>query len=139
MNKVVKIKLNSRIYNLEAILSACYTFIDRAYIFLDSDRNGEKVIVSLKNKKKSSNKMLKHLKEEFMNELLHCCLRYKISKNSKKIREYIVGRALYSVLSDSDLFSTDKELDYQKDPLGIAIPWEEKNKRKKKDARVKIQ
>jgi len=138
MNKVVKIRLNSRIYNLEAILSACYAFIDRAYIFLDSDCKGEKIIVSLKSKKKISKKISRFLKEEFKNELLHCCLRYKISRSSKKIREYIVGRALYSVLPDSDLFSSDKELDYQKDPLGIAMPWEEKNKRNKKDARVKI-
>ena len=96
MNNVVKMVLNSRIYNLEAILNACYTFIDRTYIFLDSDSKGERTVISLKGKKRLSQKMLKRLKGEFMNELLHSALRCKISKNNKKIREYIIGRALYS-------------------------------------------
>jgi len=116
------IKLNSKIYPLEAILSACYVFIDRAYIFLEGDSKGKTVKVSFKGKVKLSERKLKSLRGEFMNELLHCALRYKISKNNKKIREYIIGRAIYSALPAK----SGQTGDYQEDPLGIAVPWEEK-------------
>jgi len=130
----MEIKLNSKIYPLEAILNACYTFIDRAYIFLDTDRKKEIIKVSFKGKNKISEKKLEALKGEFMNELLQSALRYKISKNNKKIREYIIGRALYSALPTSDLVTANEKLDYIEDPLGIAIPWEEKYGKKKKQS-----
>ena len=120
------IKLNTRIYPLEAILNACYAFIDRAYIFLDSDFSGKQIKVYFKDKKGLSRKRAELFRSEFMNELLHCALRCNISKNNRKIREYIVGRALCSAVSVSDLLSGSTKLDYQRDPLGIAIPWEEK-------------
>ena len=116
------IKLNSKIYPLEVILSACYVFIDRAFIFLDGDFKKDLIKVSIKGKRGLSEKQLEWLRGEFMNELLHCALRYKISKSNKKIREYIIGRAIYSALP-----TKSEELSgYQEDPLGIAIPWEEK-------------
>jgi len=133
----VSINLNSKIYPLEAILNACYTFIDRAYIFLDSDSKRGQIKVSIKGKHRLSEKQLESLHGEFMNELLHCALRCAISKNNKKIREYIIGRALYSVLPTSDLFTASEKLDYQEDPLGITKTWEEKYG-KKKNARSKV-
>lgn len=134
-----KIELNSKIYPLEAILNACYIFIDRAYIFLDSDPKGNQIKVSIKGKKRLTQKQLEVLKGEFTNELLHSALRYQISKNNKKIREYIIGRALYSALPTPDLFTASGKLDYQEDPLGIAIPWEEKyGKKKKKNVKSKV-
>lgn len=134
----MQIKLSSNIYPLEAVLNTCYSFIERAYIFLDDDYKGENIKVSIKGKKKLSNRQLDSLRGEFMNELLHSTLRYKISKNNKKIREYIIGRALYSVLPDSDLVASDEKFDYREDPLSIAIPWEKKYGKKKKNARDKI-
>jgi len=137
----MNIQLNSKIYPLEAILNASYMFIDRAYIFLDSDSRKNGIVVSLKGKQRLSPKKLEDLRGEFMNELLHCALRYKISKNNKKIREYIIGRALYSALpvsmEETILDEDSGKLDYQQDPLGIAIPWEEKYG-KKRDARNKV-
>lgn len=133
----MEIILNSKIYPQEAILNASYVFIDRAYIFLDSDAKTENIRVSFKGKNKLSEKQFKALKGEFMNELLHSSLRYQISKNNKKIREYIIGRALYSAFPASDLITTEK-LDYQQDPLGIAMPWEEKYGKKKRVQNKKI-
>ena len=131
----MKFQLSCKIYPFEAVLNASYTFIDRVYIFLDSNLKEDKVIVSFKEKQKLSPKKLEDLRGEFMNELLHCVLRYKISKNNKKIREYIVGRALYSALPlpmEEALLGEDSgKLDYQEDPLGITIPWEEKHGKKK--------
>jgi len=137
----MKIQINSKIYPLEAILNASYAFIDRTYIFLDDDSRKNEITVSLKGKQRLSTKKLNNLRGEFMNELLHCALRCKISKNNKKIREYIVGRALYSALplsmEETILEDDSEKLSYQEDPLGIAIPWEEKYG-KKKNARNKV-
>lgn len=139
MNNVIKIALDNKIYNIEAILNACYTFIERAYIFLDSDSQGRKITVLMKSKQNFSPKKIERLKGEFMNELLHNALRYTISKNNKKLREYIVGRALYSALPASEVASSEEKLDYIEDPLGIAVPWEEKyGKKKRKNIRAKI-
>ncbi|MDP1852673.1 MAG: His-Xaa-Ser system protein HxsD [Candidatus Omnitrophota bacterium] len=135
----MKIELRTKIYPLEAILSTCYLFIDSIYFFLDLDAGkDEKVVVSLKPKKKLSDRQIELLKDSFMNELLYSALRCIVSKNNKKIREYVVARALYSTPPDSnfDLFSSDEKLDYRDDPLGIAVPWEDKygkNKKVKKD------
>lgn len=130
----MKIELNSKIYPLEAVLNACYLFIDRVYVFLDTNRAGTKIIVDLKAKNKISLKKLNQLSSEFMNELLHCSLRYKISKNNKKIREYIVGRALYSTLSGVNFPPPDGDeiTDYKSDPLGIADSWEESHVKAKR-------
>ena len=134
-----KITLDSKIYNIEAILNACYNFIERAYIFLDTDHQGNRIKVHIKGKNDLSEKQFAALKGEFMNELLNCALRYTISKNNKKIREYIIGRALYSSISSPDLFISDGESGYQKDPLGIAAPWRKKHSKKRKNAaRTKV-
>ena len=135
----MQIKLNSRIYPLEVILNTCYTFIERAYIFLDTDHQGKRIKVQIKGKNNLSEKQFAALKGEFMNELLNCALRYTISKNNKKIREYIIGRALYSSISSPDLFISEGEQGYQKDPLGIAVPWRKKHSKKRKNAaRTKV-
>lgn len=135
----MKITLNSGIYPLEAIISAAYSFLDRAYVFLDGKPAGGNIIVDLKSKNgKTSKKSSQQLKGEFMNELLFNTLRLKIGKNNKKIREYIIGRALFSPTSDffDETEGTDKDADYLEDPLGIAVPWEEKYPKKSKKNQV---
>ncbi len=133
----MKFKLNLKIYPLEAILNACYMFIDKVYIHLDTDSEGKYVKVEFKSKAKGSKKQLSHLREKFMNELLHSTLRYKINKNNKKIREYIVGKALYSALIPAAIPTfTEEALDYRQDPLGISIPWEEKYGKQKENRKV---
>lgn len=134
----MEIKLSRKIYPLEAILNACYAFIERAYIFLDSVSKGSQVKISFNSKDSLSKKQLRALKGEFMNELLHCVLRYEISRNNRKIREYIVGRALYSDLSSIDIVTSKDKISYQDDPLGIAKPWEKKYGKKKNAKKHKI-
>lgn len=134
----MEIKLSARIYPLEAILNACYLFIDCVYIFLDSDLKGNQIKVFFKGKGKFSGKKLEALKGEFKNELLRCALRYEISKSNKKIREYIVGRALYTTLPGPGVVSLSEKLDYQDDPLGIALPWKKKHRKQKNARKRKI-
>jgi len=118
----VELKLETKIYPLEAIYSTCYVFIDRAYLFLDGNPKKE-VRVIIKGKKNLSKKQLQQLAGEFLNELLSATLRMNLDKYSRKIRDYVVERALSSALGQT---GSEEQVGYEDDPLGIAIPWEEK-------------
>jgi len=137
------ISLNPKIYPLEAIYGACYVFIDKAYLFLNGDSKKE-IKVSIMGKQKLELKNLKKIAGEFKNELLNYTLRLSIAKNTKKIRETIVERALFSVLPHEEELKvidqseqTNKKTEQtnkkiiEDDPLGIATPWEEKYGKKK--------
>ena len=157
----IKIAINAKVYPLEAIYAAAYVFLDKAYIFLEGDPE-KKIVVSIKAKEGSDTNIIKKIKGEFLNELVNCGLRQKISERNSKLREYIVGAALLGasgeinvfpvtadevkdecscekVVEDGDL-SRNPSLKWESDPLGIAIPWEEKfsqtgkSRKKKKKA-----
>ncbi len=119
----IKITIDSKLYPLEAIYGASYAFLDKVYIRLSGDPKG-KIIVQIKNKTGNSPKKLKNLADDFTNELINYGLRFQISKNNKKIREYIVGTALLSALGE--MSEEEEKEDWQKDALGIAVPWEDK-------------
>jgi His-Xaa-Ser system protein HxsD len=129
MNKIT-FSLNSKITSLEAIYSTCYAFLDKFYVYLD--KNKENFLVNLR-PKEGEKVNLKTIEGEFRNELLNNLLREKISKNNFKIREYILGQAFYSSTpSEIEEFLSKTGENYVEDPLGIAVPWEEKTKPKKK-------
>lgn len=131
-NNTTKLVIDTKTYPLEAIYGASYVFIDRAYLFLKS-RPSKKIEVSFKGKKKISNKQLEKLSGEFLNELLNYTVRIKFAKYNRKIREYIVSQALFSAIGGEQISKTppakespEEKFEYEKDPLGIAVPWEEK-------------
>ena len=119
-DKTLNITLDTQIYSKEAIYGAAYVFIDRMYIYLDM-KGKDKIEVVFKPKEGSDKKKLEALKGEFQNELLHYVHRINLAKNNKKIRELIIERALYSSIEGDNLESDEFD-----DPLGIAVPWEEK-------------
>jgi len=122
----IKIELNPKIYPLEAVLGAAYFFLDKNYVYLDGNLN-RKIIVQIKPKDKAKKNTLEDLGNDFLNKLLHYNLRYQISKNNRKIREYIVGTALLSAIGEAG-----EEDDWKKDFLDISTPWEEKYGNEKK-------
>ncbi len=128
-NNTIKFSFNLKDYPLEAVYGAAYVFIDQAYLFLDS-KNKRKIDVYLKGKKKLSNKKLEGLKGEFLNELLNYTMRVNLAKGSRKLREFIIGQALVSAYGSEEAVQKN-EMQYQDDPLGIAVPWEEKYGKKK--------
>ncbi len=121
-NKTV-VSVDQKLYPLEAVYGAAYVFLDRAYIYLEQDSRS-KIKVNLKAKEKITKKGLEALKGEFLNELLNFSLREKISKSNKKIREYIVARALASASRQE---SPQEERISGQDPSKIVIPWRKKN------------
>ena len=128
------IYLDPKIYPLEAIYGACYVFVDRAYLFLDGDPK-EKVKVFIKGRKRMTKNELEKLKGEFENELLNYSFRISLAKYTKDIRDMIVERALFSALSHEK--EAQKEDVFEEDPLGIAVPWEEKYGKRKKRKKSK--
>ena len=125
-NKII-ITVNPLLYSLEVVYSAAYTFIDKVYLFLEESTKNQ-IAINIKGKEKLTKKRLEDLAGEFCNELLNCALRDKISKNNQKIREQIIARALFSAEETSNGKVTEKlgKEKWQKDILGIALPWEEK-------------
>ncbi len=139
---MVKFEVDRKIYPMELIFGACFIFIDRCYVYID--RNGaDKIKVTLKGKTKLGDDQLEALSGEFNNELLNQALRKKIGQANRRIREYIVSRALFSAepvdeaepefegVPESDL---GLEEDFLDDPLQIAVPWDEKYGAGTKDA-----
>lgn len=138
------ISVNPKIYPLDVIYSAAYVLMDRAYFFIDGDPE-EEILVEVR--AKTPKESLETLGRDFNNELLNYAV-YKVqSEKNKGIKESIVRRALYTAteqepgeepFTEEDV-ETEKALgeeSYLDDPLGIAVPWEEKygkEKEKKKD------
>lgn len=145
MNNNIKIEkdnvilsINSKLYTLETVYSAAYVFLDRAYILLDGDPKKE-IIVRLKPKEKQN---LEKLGREFLNELINYADYQKRAKQTKKIREMLLQRALITndpfIINKEDDVMEELDDDYLEDPEEIAIPWEEKyGKKVKKKAKKK--
>lgn len=147
-NKEKMLKLNKNIYPVEAVVNTAYFFIDKIYVLLDIDSRGN-VLVYLTPKNNTGKRQIDTLIKEFYNELLNQKIRIKISKDAKKIREKIITSALASALPLSpspqkketeidkeleEILKETEEADYLDDPLGIAVPWEEKYGKKEDSA-----
>jgi His-Xaa-Ser system protein HxsD len=126
------IELDKECYPKEAVIATCCQFLANSYIFLE-EKDDIRVTLTPKN-----GIAIKNLKEKFKEELLNNTLRYNISQRNKDIRDYIVRAALFGVQSragaDDLLLSGLQDgsaSDWKDDPLGIAIPCEEKQVKKK--------
>lgn len=128
------LSLDRGLYPLEVVYGAAYVFIDRAYVLLD--RVGDKVVVEIAAKDSSIGaKGLRALAGEFGNELLSQALRRRITKENQNILETIVSQALAGatgamVPSAFEDDAEEEDLDFLDDPLGIAVPWEERFKKR---------
>jgi His-Xaa-Ser system protein HxsD len=127
------------IYPLEVVMAAGYSFIDRFYVLMDKEGQG-RVRVSLSAKPSQSGALAAAVADEFSNELLSQALRHEIGKKHEKVREILLARALFGAApkmaetswaeqaADAPSGTADGSTDddYLDDPLGIAVPWEEK-------------
>jgi His-Xaa-Ser system protein HxsD len=91
--KGLSLDIDTGVYCLDAVQAAAYTFTDRAYVRI-ARRSAKKLSVSFQPKAKSADAQA--LVGEFHNELLHESLRRRVSEANKKIREFIVTKALVS-------------------------------------------
>lgn len=142
------IRFHKSLYSTDALFGTAFVFLDRCYVHCDmaDDDHIEVVLVPRTDSKWS----LAELAGEFKNEMVNQALRFKLAKQTEKVRTMIVGRAIgESIPPDGQaaagqvattvpdlppevakLLSEEEEsLDFLDDPFGIAVPWEEKYKK----------
>lgn len=127
------LSLDKGLYPLEVIYGASYIFIDRAYVLLG--KVDDSITVEIATKDDRDEAALRALAGEFGNELLSQALRRRITKENQNILETIVSQALAGatgamVPSAFEDDEDDDDLDFLDDPLGIAVPWEERFKKR---------
>jgi len=136
----VRIELDEGLYPKDAIYGAAYVFIDRCYVHLD--RVGDRrIVVTLKAKKQGAD--TEAFAGEFQNELLGQAWRRQIVEENKKLVETITTRALGGAAGPpglDELLAMDigEETAFE-DPLGIAMSWEDKYKKKGKGSEAKAE
>lgn len=128
----VTLRLDAGLYPLDVVYGASYVFIDRAYVLLG--RDGDAITVDFASKDEGADEAaLRALAGDFSNELLSQALRRRITESNGPLLEAIVSAALAgasgtaspaSFLDDDE--EDDDDLDFLDDPLGIAVPWEDK-------------
>jgi His-Xaa-Ser system protein HxsD len=124
----LEFSFKTAVYPKEALVSAAYMFLDKYYIFLDGGQGGKiKVMIKGKNNERWDEKKIAKIKGEFLNTLLYNTARLEVAKRNKRLREFIVGRALFSAVENLEP-ETGENAD---DPLGIAMPWEKKSRPRK--------
>ena len=139
------IRFHKSLYSTDALFGTAFVFLDRCYIHMDivGDDHVEVELVPRAGGKWS----LTDLAGEFCNEMVNQALRFKLAKQTEKVRTMIVGRAIGESIPTSEpvsegpiasavpdlppevakLLSEEEEsLDFLDDPFGIAVPWEEK-------------
>jgi len=130
---MVLLEIDTDIYPDDAVMGAAYVFIDRCYVRLEkAGQDRKKIVVRLKAKNETGRHGLEELAGGFENELLHQAWRIRLEQSRGRLREYILARALLTAQDDDSEEETRGEHigqepgDYLEDPLGIAVPWEEK-------------
>lgn len=134
----VTITLATAVYPLEAVYGAAYIFLDRCYVLLDKPSEST-LSVTLAAKNNASPEVLRAFTGEFANELLSQAWRQKILDENRVILETVTAQALAGAMgpppepaapSLDELASFDFSDEGFDDPLGIAMSWEEKYKKK---------
>lgn len=122
--KSVNIEINPAVYDLDVIYSACYVFLDRAYILIDG--SSKRIEVEMVPKKGVD---LGEVGSEFNNELLNYAHYKMMSRKNSELRKIILQRAL--ITNDPSVIDfnvDDFELD---DTENIKSEWNENAKKKK--------
>ncbi len=118
------VTLSKSLYPLEVIYGTSYMFIESCYVRLEMSGSDE-ILVHFK--AKDADDDLETIEGEFSNELLNQAYRHSLSARTGKVRDLLVERALGGALARDPLDElASDDLDFLDDPLGIAVPWEEK-------------
>lgn len=127
------VELDEALYPKDAIYGAAYVFIDRCYVRLDRPAPG-RISVRLK-PKASVETPLADLAGELENELLGQAWRRLLVEENRRLVETVTTQALAGAAGPPGLDELlEMDVDDQAafdDPLGIAMSWEEKYKKRK--------
>ena len=130
----VVLEIEEGLYSLDAIYGTAYVFIDRCYVLLDRPSPG-RISVRLRPKADTS-ATAEDLMGEFENELLGQAWRRLLVEENRKLVETVTTHALAGAAGPPGLDDLlDMDIDDQAafdDPLGIAVSWEDKYKKRDK-------
>jgi His-Xaa-Ser system protein HxsD len=131
-DSAVEIELDEGLYPKDAVYGAAYVFIDRCYVHLD--RAGDQRIKVTLRAKKGQIEDSKAYAGEFENELLGQAFRRQLVEENRQLVESITAKAIGGAAGPpglDELLAMDiGEGSAFDDPLGIAMSWEEKYKKK---------
>lgn len=133
----IGLRMQAASYPLPAIYGAAYVFLDRCWVLLDKpDAATVRVTLTSKNAAAAG---LDALASEFAEELVSAAWRVGVEHDTRSLIEAAVARAHAGGDAPPSLdelagyeFAGDVG-DAMKDPLGIAMSWEEKHKAKKEE------
>lgn len=95
----VELKFSKEIYNKEVLIEACYILLDDYYFYLDLDENN--FIVSIFEKEKNFDKQ--EVIGIFLDELIETSAHKNQLKNTQKLREILLEKALIPFSDTSDI------------------------------------
>jgi His-Xaa-Ser system protein HxsD len=127
------VTVDASVYPIEALYGAAYIFIDRCYVLIDKAREGAFAVTLTPKAAGATAETLRAMVGEFANELLSQAWRQKILEENRVILEAVTTQALAGAMGPptiDDLASFDFSEEGFDDPLGIAMSWEEKHKKK---------
>ena len=133
--RTVSVEFDETFYPRDAIYGAAYIFIDRCYVRLERPGAG-RVAVRLE-RKPSTQATLEELVGEFQNELLGQAWRRQILDENRALLERVSARAVAGSAGPpglDDLLQIDTSGEAFDDPLGIAMSWEDRYKKKPGDS-----
>jgi His-Xaa-Ser system protein HxsD len=131
------LEVDAKVYPLDALYGAAYVFIDRCYVFLEKPAEDRFRVTLSPKKGDAAEAALTAMAGEFANELLSCAWRQKITEANRAQIESVTMQAIAGAMgppSLDDLANFDFTDAPLEDPLGIAMSWEEKYKKKEKKA-----
>jgi His-Xaa-Ser system protein HxsD len=135
----VSLEVDEGVYPLDALYATAFAFIDRFYVLLDRVAPARYKVVLAPKAGTLDEAAAKRAIGEFSAELLACAWRRQITRENRAVIEAVTMKALGGAMgppSLDDLASFDFGQEEFDDPLGIAVSWEEKYKKKKDDAPV---
>ena len=150
--KQKEFSVDKNVFDRTVLLRSSYAVSGKCYVALEVGKEGN-WNVTLTAKADLAAEAFDELEGEFRNALVNEAFRDSLVEKSQSVKELIVARALFAAQGTDpmparglggeggdteDLSFIDDELDnYLDDPLGIAVPWEERNaeKESEQDAR----
>lgn len=130
----VQVVVDEEVYPLDALYGAAYQFIDRCYVLLDRAAPGRFRVTLSPKQGGDEEAELRALVGELANELLSSAWRHRLVVENRAVIEATTAQAVSGAMgppSLEELADFDFGGEPFDDPLGIAIPWEEKYGKKK--------
>ena len=129
--------IDKKVFGRETVLRTCYRFTGDYHIDLTSPEE-DIWHVAMVSSQSGKDMDSRQLEGEFRNLLIDEAFRESLTEKTRTIKEIFVAKALFGADAppaerlagageQTDFSFIEEEMDnYLEDPLGIAVPWEEK-------------